>query len=149
MSTQTSNEIATFHQPRTLVFGAGCAMRCANDLIDRGVQRVFVVTSPSTAKLGEPIYAALRQSGRDVFTWSEITREPTVEVFRAALTAARDARADAVIGLGGGSPMDVAKLVAALLPSDLSGAKNARAWGSSPSSIPTTNTTRHSRPFAP
>jgi alcohol dehydrogenase class IV len=59
----------------------------------------------------------LRQSGREVFVWSEISREPTVEMFRAALTAARDARADCVIGLGGGSPMDVAKLVAGLLAS--------------------------------
>jgi alcohol dehydrogenase class IV len=117
VSTQTHNEIATFHQPRTLVFGPACAARCATDLIARGVQRVFVVTGPSSGKLGEPIYAALRQSGREVFLWSEISREPTVEMFRAALTAARDARADCVIGLGGGSPMDVAKLVAGLLAS--------------------------------
>ena len=100
-----------------LAFGAACAARCAPDLLERGVQRVFVITSPSTQKLGEPIYAALREKGREVFTWSDIRREPTVEVFRAALTAARDARADAIIGLGGGSPMDVAKLVAALLSS--------------------------------
>jgi alcohol dehydrogenase class IV len=44
-----------------------------------------------------------------------IAREPTVDMFRTCLSAARDARADAVIGFGGGSPMDVAKLVAALL----------------------------------
>ena len=52
-----------------------------------------------------------------MFVWSEVAKEPTVETLRQALTAARDARADAVIGLGGGSPMDVAKLVAALLTS--------------------------------
>jgi alcohol dehydrogenase class IV len=36
-------------------------------------------------------------------------------MFRSALAAARDAQADTIAGLGGGSPMDVAKLVAALL----------------------------------
>ena len=112
----SENVVVTLHQPRTLVFGAGCAARGADDLIARGARRVFVITSPSTRQLGEPIYAALRErGGAEVFTWSEIRREPTVEIFRQALAAARDARADAVIGLGGGSPLDVAKLVAALL----------------------------------
>jgi alcohol dehydrogenase class IV len=117
VSDQPANEIVTLQQPRTLVFGAGCAARCTAALIARGVRRVFVVTSPSAQRLGEPILAALRQSGAEVFTWNDIRREPTVEVFQRALTAARDARADSVIGLGGGSPMDVAKLVAALLAS--------------------------------
>jgi alcohol dehydrogenase class IV len=116
-STPANNDVVTLHQPRTLVFGAGSAARCATDLIERGVRRVFVVTSPSTQKLGEPTYATLRQGGGEVFTWSEVRGEPTVEVFRSALSAARDARPDAIIGLGGGSPMDVAKLIAALLES--------------------------------
>jgi alcohol dehydrogenase class IV len=117
--TTSENAVVTLHQPRTLVFGAGCAARCADDLVARGVRRVFVVASPSTQRLGEPIYAALRErgGGGDVITWSEVRREPTIEIFRQALAAARDARADAVIGLGGGSPLDVAKLVAALLTS--------------------------------
>ena len=112
-----ADNVVTLQQPRTLAFGAGCATRCGADLLAREARRLFVVTSPSTEKLGEPIYAALRQGGGEVFTWNQIRSEPTVEVFRQALSAARDARADAIIGLGGGSPMDVAKLVAALLSS--------------------------------
>jgi alcohol dehydrogenase class IV len=104
-------------QPRTLVFGAECAAQCGDDLIARRPQlsRVFVVTSPSAGKLGEALFSALRRGGCQVALWSRIKHEPTIDDFRAALAAARDARADAVIGLGGGSPMDVAKLVAALL----------------------------------
>jgi alcohol dehydrogenase class IV len=86
-------------------------------VIARDAKRMFVVSSPSTQKLGEPIYAELRAAGREVFVCSDVAKEPTVETLRQALSAARDARADAVIGLGGGSPMDVAKLVAALLTS--------------------------------
>ena len=125
MPQQTNPPNVTFHLPRLLAFGAGVAARCAMDLLERGgsggggdaIERVFVIASPSTVKLGDPIYAALREKNVAVTTWSDIRREPTVEVFRAALSAARDARADAIIGIGGGSPMDVAKLVAALLAS--------------------------------
>ena len=119
MDPQSSlNPIAMLHSPRTLAFGAGSAARCAEDLLRRDdLRRVLIVSGPSTAKLGEPLIAALRQGGREVLTWGNIRGEPTVEVFREALAAARDARAECIIGLGGGSPLDVAKLVAALLHS--------------------------------
>ena len=105
----------TLHQPRTVVFGAGCITRCAEDLLALPARRFFVVSSPSTHGLGEVLYAALRNQGRDVTVWSEVKSEPTIATFQSALSGARDARAEAVIGLGGGSPLDVAKLVAALL----------------------------------
>ena len=107
--------ILAMNLPRTLVFGAGCAVRCAEELIARRCWRVFAVTSPSTRMLGAPIESALRTAGGQWTAWDQIVGEPTIETFRSALSAARDARADAIVGLGGGSAMDVAKLVAALL----------------------------------
>jgi alcohol dehydrogenase class IV len=107
--------IVVLRHPHTLVFGAGCASRCADDVIARGLKRALVVTGPSTRALAEPLCDRLRRAGVNVATCDRIAREPTVDMLRTALAAARDARADAVIGFGGGSPMDVAKLVAALL----------------------------------
>ena len=107
----------TFHQPRNLTFGAGALERCAEDLAAQRRQRVLVVSGPNSGRPGEPLYQALRRSGATVTLWNRISREPTVEDFNQCLSAARDARADAVIGLGGGSPMDVAKIVAALIDS--------------------------------
>jgi alcohol dehydrogenase class IV len=91
-------------QPPKTVIGAGCLADCAADL--KG-QRVFVVTAPFAA-------STARQLG-DVTIFDRITAEPTVAMFNEALTAARAVRPDVVVGLGGGSPLDVAKLVAALL----------------------------------
>ena len=105
----------TLNNPRTLVFGAGCAQRCVDDLAGRGIQRAFVVSGPSTRKLFGALSEGLASRGIRVAVWDQIGREPTVDMFRAALSAARDARPDVVIGFGGGSPMDVAKVVAALL----------------------------------
>src|SRR5262245_56157899 len=96
-------------QPRRLAFGAGVAEQCASDLSALGVRKAFVVASPSTRPLAEK----LSLPGASI--WDQVKGEPTIDTFRNALSAAHDERADAVIGVGGGSPMDVAKLVAALL----------------------------------
>ena len=105
----------TFYQPPTLAFGTEALARCGQDLVARGGKRVFVVTAPPTASLGDPLYAALRASGAQVTLWDRIASEPTIGTFEESLAAARQTHADTIIGLGGGSPMDVAKLVAALL----------------------------------
>lgn len=105
----------TLHQPRKLAFGAGCADEFANELISSGRRRAFIATAPATRPLCIPMIDTLRQASFHVTLWDGVSQEPSVETLRQALAVARDARADAVIGLGGGSPMDVAKLVAALL----------------------------------
>ncbi len=101
-------------QPKRIIFGPGCAAQCAEDILALGLRRVFVVTSPPTARLVEPIAAALEAGGARVTVYTDIAGEPTVSMFARTLAAARAAGPDAVVGLGGGSPMDVAKLVAAL-----------------------------------
>src|SRR5699024_3492690 len=47
--------------------------------------------------------------------YTEINKEPTIGMLEETLDAAREFGADAVLGIGGGSVLDVAKLVAALL----------------------------------
>jgi len=99
------------HLPRKLTFGADCAKQAAADLASAGCRRVFCVSGPSTRAFSVP----LRAPGVEWADWSEVKQEPTIETLRQAMSAARDFRADAIVGLGGGSAMDVAKLVAALL----------------------------------
>ncbi len=106
--------VIAIQQPKTLVFGAGCAGRCPDDLAAKGFRRVFVVSSPSVVKMAEPLLAALRGKLAHVAAYSDIRREPTIAMFEATLRAARDFSPDCVVGIGGGSPLDVAKLVAAL-----------------------------------
>jgi alcohol dehydrogenase class IV len=74
----------------------------------------LIVTSPPIVGLAERLVGVLRQGGASVTICSEVATEPAVSTFETALDAARETKADAVIGLGGGSAMDVAKLVATL-----------------------------------
>ncbi|MEJ1962049.1 MAG: iron-containing alcohol dehydrogenase [Gammaproteobacteria bacterium] len=105
----------TLNQVRTLAFGPGCAIQCADYLAARAARSVFVVTSPPTLRLGEPLYEQLRKLGCTVTVWSGVSQEPGIADFQQTVAAARDVHADAIVGLGGGSAMDVAKLVAAFL----------------------------------
>ena len=105
-------------QPKAIVFGQGCASQCADDVLSRGLRHVFIVTSPPIVELAEPLAEALKNGHASVTIYAEIATEPTIEMFEAALRAARAAETDAVIGVGGGSALDVAKLVAALYDSE-------------------------------
>lgn len=105
----------TLHQVRTLAFGAGCSMECAAALAGRKARSVFLVTAPPLLDLAAPLIAELRRAGSEVTMWSDARQEPTIRDFDAALAVARGVKADAVVGLGGGSAMDIAKLVSAFL----------------------------------
>jgi alcohol dehydrogenase class IV len=106
--------IVSLLQPPKIVFGQGCITRCVEDILAMGLRRAFVITSPPIVGLTDPLVQALRKGGASVTVYGQIATEPAVATFRAAVEAAREVTPDAVIGLGGGSSMDVAKLVAAL-----------------------------------
>ncbi|PQA86353.1 iron-containing alcohol dehydrogenase [Hyphococcus luteus] len=112
--TQPNERLLTLFNVGTLTFGSGAAKCCAEDLMDRGVKHVFIVTTPPTRSLCDPLLAVIDKRGGAAKIWDNLKGEPTLDEFAEALEKARDFSADAVIGLGGGSSMDVAKLVAAL-----------------------------------
>ena len=97
----------TLHQPRRLEIGAGAAARVG--AWAEGAQRTFVLATPHTSGFAD----RLALPGQ-VTVFDAIPGEPDIPTFEAALAAAREARPDLVVGLGGGSVLDVAKLVAAL-----------------------------------
>ncbi len=101
--------------PRRLGFGANGMATCAEWFASLAVQRVFIVTSPPLGALCAPLVSALKAQGCEALVWEGVTQEPRIADVAQGIEAARDFRADAIAGIGGGSAMDVAKLVAALL----------------------------------
>ena len=104
----------TLLQPPRLVFGSGCAVNCVEVLAQRGTKRVLLVTGKSVRPQIDFIVEALKQSGCEVVESKFVPPEPTREFFETALAEARGEKIDAVLGIGGGSAIDVAKLIAAL-----------------------------------
>jgi alcohol dehydrogenase len=83
------------------------------------VRRALLVTDPGFLKTGlvDAPADSLRAAGLAVEIYSQVVADPPEAVVLAAVDAARAFRADIVIGLGGGSSMDVAKLIAVLADS--------------------------------
>lgn len=104
----------TLLQPGRILFGNGCTTTFVEDLQARGFQHAFVVTSSAVLRAAADVLRQLELAGIRCTIYSDINTEPDARMFHACLAAVREAKPDAVIGLGGGSPMDVAKLVAAL-----------------------------------
>jgi len=82
-----------------------------------GRRRIFVVAGPRSAAAGAGVFEAWRAAQLSVHVCDWVDREPDIALFARVLAAAREFRPDAVVGFGGGSPLDVAKLVGALLHS--------------------------------
>jgi alcohol dehydrogenase class IV len=101
-------------QPPLISFGVGSVQPVAKRLVDRGTRRVFLIASRSAANHSEPLIAALQAAGIQLKVVTSVPPEPTVPDFTAILQLAQAFSPDAVVGFGGGSVLDVAKLVAAL-----------------------------------
>ncbi|MDR3793437.1 MAG: iron-containing alcohol dehydrogenase [Terracidiphilus sp.] len=104
------NTVTLLQVPR-LVVGSGCRAQCGEFLAARGVERALLVAPPFGTALAEPLLKGIAH----VQVESSIEAEPSVSGFNAILARTQSFKPDAVIGLGGGSALDVAKLVAALL----------------------------------
>jgi alcohol dehydrogenase len=106
--------VITILQPQRIVFGNGCAVNCAELLAQKSVRRVLLVSStPVLPHLGFLI-AAIQKTGCQVVQAPPVDKEPTKAMLEKSLEKARAEKVDGVLGVGGGSALDVAKLVAAL-----------------------------------
>lgn len=102
----------SFCSATQLAFGWGAVRELSAAAKRFGWRRALVITDPVIAKL--PMMAAveeaLRAAGVDLVLFDQGVPEPSVAVAQAAIQAARDCQPDAIIGLGGGSNIDVAKM---------------------------------------
>lgn len=106
----------TFHPGPRLIAGAGKSQAIA-DLLPEGP--VLFVSDEQLVGLGliDAARQALEDSGRPVTLFDKVEADPSRTTLEAAVEAGRAAGVASVVGFGGGSPMDVAKLAAYLLGS--------------------------------
>ena len=109
----------TFNTVPSLIVGSGSIARLGEIAAQRLGPRVALVTDAGLVKAGlvAPALQALEEAGIAVDVFDGVVADPPEDVVLAAVARARAFEARAVIGFGGGSSIDVAKLVALLASS--------------------------------
>lgn len=108
----------TLIQPAKIQFGTGCLEIFCKDFLASGKKRLFILTAPILRPLLKKMDETLQDGGVELCYFDDIRQEPTVNDFHTIIELARSFKADSVIGVGGGSVLDLAKLIATLLYSD-------------------------------
>jgi alcohol dehydrogenase class IV len=103
------------YRPAALRYGTGATAHLADELARHGVGRALVVcgqTVGETAAVIEPVIEGLGERLAGVFAQS--TPQKRLQTAYDGLEAMRAHKADALVGLGGGSSLDVAKMIRVL-----------------------------------
>ncbi|MDB5306490.1 MAG: alcohol dehydrogenase [Gemmataceae bacterium] len=107
----------SFQSAGSLIFGRNAADQLPDVARGLGAKKVFVVADAVLARAGvvDRVGSRLTAAGLALDVFHVDRPEPSVEIVRTATAAAKAFGPDAVLGLGGGSNMDTAKLVALVL----------------------------------
>jgi alcohol dehydrogenase len=105
-----------FNTVPELRVGLGTAREVGEYCAQLGIKRPLLVTDPGLFAVGlvAPVQEAMAARCEHVALFSEVTADPAESVVLDALAVLQAGEADGVVGLGGGSSMDVAKAIAVL-----------------------------------
>jgi alcohol dehydrogenase len=106
-----------FHSAGRIIFGRNAIKQLPQALVPLNVKRVLVITDPILVRIGmlETVLEPLTKAGYDLGLFDGGEPEPTQAMVEKAIDFGRQFVPDAVLGLGGGSNIDCAKLVANVL----------------------------------
>jgi alcohol dehydrogenase len=100
-----------------VLVGPGTSGQLGDLTAAMGIKRALIVTDPGIIKFGllDVAVASLRANNIELSIYSDVIADPPESVVMDAVISAQSFGCDGVIGFGGGSSMDVAKLLAVLI----------------------------------
>jgi alcohol dehydrogenase len=107
---------SSFNIPSSVIIGGGASAELLPQLRRLGAKRVLVVTDAFMVKSGvvARLLAPLQESGMEVAVFDGVQPDPTVQNVRDGLALYRSSGAEAVVAIGGGSPLDAGKAISIL-----------------------------------
>lgn len=118
------NQVVELRLKPNVYFGFGAINKIedvAKDMKSKGIDKILVVSGRNAYKSSgawEVIEKALKNNGIAYTNYAEVTPNPTADAVDAAAKQGKEFGAKAVMGIGGGSPIDAAKSVAIMLAND-------------------------------
>lgn len=109
-----AEQVSKFSTTRVIHHGPGALAQLADEIRKLGGTRVALITDPGVARVG--LADRVREAaGCELALFSEVEPEPPYPLVHQCADFIRANGCDLVIGLGGGSSMDVAKMAAAMV----------------------------------
>ena len=110
------HKIFSFTGARKIVFGNGSFQQLPEHIRELQAKRPLIVLDKQLAATGmkEQVVELLKKSGMDCQIFDKVDPEPKISLADEGAKLALKAKCDIVVGIGGGSAMDVAKAIAVL-----------------------------------
>ena len=105
-----------FASPGFIRTGKGISRSLGEILRPRNIRKALFVTDPGIAalKLDEPVRQSVEAAGISVRVYNEVSADPTLDQAKEVIALLNADMPDLVIGFGGGSSIDVAKIAAVM-----------------------------------
>ncbi len=105
------SRITNFYSPKKVVLGQNTIQQVGKEAKALGGSRALIITDPGivAAGLTKIVQDALRAEKMDSGVFDQVIPEPPARIVADAVKVIREGRYDVVVGLGGGSSLDIAK----------------------------------------
>ncbi|WP_342648400.1 iron-containing alcohol dehydrogenase [Mucilaginibacter sp. CSA2-8R] len=101
------------HFPGKLIFGSGVLSGLSQEISQLNCKEVLLVTIEPLLPQLETLIYQLKEKGLGVTVDTSIVQEPSFSDFEKLINKYKITEPDVVVGIGGGSVLDIAKLIAA------------------------------------
>jgi alcohol dehydrogenase class IV len=105
------NKVSHFFSPKKIVLGTHIVNKLGDEVKTQGGSKALIVTDPGLASAGlaQVVQDALHDTHIEVGVFDKVEPEPPARVVDECAKVVREGMYDVVIGIGGGSSLDVAK----------------------------------------
>jgi alcohol dehydrogenase class IV len=105
-----------FSTTKSIISEIGAIERIADICSDLDISKPLIITDQGIVSVGliQSLDVAFEKAGKGYFCFDQVVADPPEHVVLAAVACAKEVAADGIIGFGGGSSLDTAKLVALL-----------------------------------
>jgi alcohol dehydrogenase class IV len=100
-----------------IIYGNGAIVHLGKEAKKLGAQKVAIITDPGivSAEIDQPVIELLQAENLETALFKDVEPDPRIEIFSESADFVKDSKADIIVGLGGGSALDVAKATAVMI----------------------------------
>jgi alcohol dehydrogenase class IV len=110
-------KIISFRSPHLILAGIGALERLGQEANEIGAKKVLLVTDKGVidSGIGKKIKDILEREGIGVDIFDQVISDPDIACVEACIEMAKKSKYDLIVGVGGGSPMDIASITSVML----------------------------------